>query len=305
MGKGVKAGIVASALAMQEAGIENVDAIITGTGMGCMEDSEKFLKAIVDNNESFLTPTSFIQSTHNTVAAQIALGIKCNGYNFTYVHSAVSFESSLLDAMMQIEAGDAAIILIGGVDETVEYTMSLFKLAGYIKKESDKPFKLLPATSKGVVYGEGATFFILADQPQSSSYAQVLAIELLNSLDVHEVEVKLNHFLAANGFQISDIDAIVLGYNGDIEYDVYYQNIADNCLANTTQVYYKHLSGEYNTASAFGLWVAAKIIRTQEIPAIVKVNAVEKESYKTILLYNQYRGKDHSFTLISKCQNTE
>jgi hypothetical protein len=61
------------------------------------------------------------------------------------------------------------------------------------------------------------------------------------------------------------------------------------------------LSGEYNTASAFGLWVGSKIIKTQEIPEIISVNNLEKSDYKTILLYNQYNGIDHSFTLISKC----
>ena len=73
MAKGVKMGIYASTKALEEAGIEQPGAIITGTGMGCVEDSEKFLKAILDNDEQFLTPTSFIQSTHNTVGAQIAL----------------------------------------------------------------------------------------------------------------------------------------------------------------------------------------------------------------------------------------
>ena len=101
--------------------------------------------------------------------------------------------------------------------------------------------------------------------------------------------------------QISDIDVVVLGYNGDVETDVYYKILSSNIFATTQQVYYKHLSGEYNTASAFGLWVGAKIIKTQQIPEILKVNNLEKKDYKTILLYNQYKGIDHSFTLISKC----
>src|SRR5690606_39681484 len=40
MAKGIKMGVVASKIAMDEAGIETVDAIITGTGMGGMSDSE-------------------------------------------------------------------------------------------------------------------------------------------------------------------------------------------------------------------------------------------------------------------------
>ena len=98
MAKGVKMGVVASKIALKDANLEAVDAIITGTGMGCVNDSEQFLKALIDNDEQFLTPTSFIQSTHNTVGGQIALGLKCKGYNFTYVHASISFESAVLDA---------------------------------------------------------------------------------------------------------------------------------------------------------------------------------------------------------------
>lgn len=300
MAKGVKNGIVAAALAMKEANITNVDAIITGTGLGCIEDSDKFLKAILDNKEEFLTPTAFIQSTHNTVGAQIALGLGCKGYNFTYVNGAVSFESSLLDAKMQIDDNEASSILIGGIDEMNDYTASLFKRAGFIKKDNEVPYKVLNATTKGAVYGEGATFFVLESEKNESTYAEVLDVEIWNKMDVDQLEAKMNSFLKSNGLEIADIDAVVFGYNGDVEYDCYYDNLATTAFINVPQVYYKHLSGEYYTASAFGLWLGAKIIKTQQIPAIVEVNAVEKSAYKNILLYNQYKGIDHSFTLISK-----
>ena len=134
-----------------------------------------------------------------------------------------------------------------------------------------------------------------------NSYAEVLDVEIINKLHIDEVEAKIIDFLKSNSLQISDIDVVVLGYNGDVETDIFYKNIAENTFAKTQQVYYKHLSGEYNTASAFGLWVGAKIIKTQQIPEILKVNHLENTNYKTILLYNQYKGIDHSFTLISKC----
>src|ERR1700712_360138 len=51
MAKGVKMGIFASNQALKDAKVEVPDAIITGTGMGCVEDSNKFLKAILDNDE--------------------------------------------------------------------------------------------------------------------------------------------------------------------------------------------------------------------------------------------------------------
>jgi hypothetical protein len=301
MAKGVKNGIVASTLAMKEAGIENLDAIITGTGLGCIEDSDKFLKALLDNNEEFLTPTSFIQSTHNTVGSQIALGLQCKAYNFTYVNAAVSFESAMMDAKMQIEAGEASTILIGGIEEMNDYTAKLYKLAGFIKKDSEAPFSILNSKTKGVVYSEGATFFVLEDKKTPTSYAEIVDVEIINTLNIEEVTPKIINFLESNTTVLSEIDAVILGFNGDVVFDGYYTNIAEGIFKNIPQLYYKHLSGEYNTASAFGLWTGAKIIKTQEIPAILKVNQIEKPLYKTILLYNQFKGIDHSFTLIRRC----
>lgn len=299
MAKGVKNGIVAASLAMKSANVAHVDMIITGTGMGCIEDSDKFLKSIIDNNEEFLTPTSFIQSTHNTVGAQIALGLQCKGYNFTYVNGAVSFESALIDSKMKIEEEEAKTILCGAADETAEHTMKLLELAGFIKNKEKSPFSILNSTSKGAVFSEGASFFILENEKKSNTYAEVLDVEIINKLSVDELEAKAQEFLQSNGLQVEDIDTLILGYNGDVEFDNYYKTFIDNAFANTPQVYYKHLSGEYNTASAFGFFVGVKIIKNQKIPEILKVNLVEKALYKTILLYNQYRGLDHSFVLLS------
>lgn len=300
MAKGVKNGIVASALAMKDANVINVDAIITGTGLGCIEDSEKFLKNILDNNEEFLTPTSFIQSTHNTVGAQIALTLQCKGYNFTYVNGTVSFESALLDAKMQIEENEANSILVGGVDENGEYTTALFKLNGRIKADNTAPYTILTSTTSGAVYGEGASFFVLENERKENTYAELLDIEIINKLEENEIEAKIKTFLQSNSLEISAIDAVILGFDGNADFKNYYKNIAENAFAEIPVLYYKHLSGEYDTASAFAFWMASKILKTQEIPEIVKVNSVAKPAYKTILLYDQLNGKNHSFTLLSK-----
>jgi 3-oxoacyl-(acyl-carrier-protein) synthase len=300
MAKVVKNGIAASSRALKEAGIEIPDAIITGTGLGCSTDSEKFLKAILDNKEEFLTPTSFIQSTHNTVGAQIALGLQCKAYNFTYVNGSVSFESSLIDAQLQIEEGEASAVLVGGIEEAAENTLKFMQLSGIGKATDEGPYSVLEPTSGGAVLSEGAVFFVLADHKQESSYAELKDISIYNALATGEVEDKVELFLKNNNIDVKDIDAVVLGYNGDIEYDEYYRILAGYFEA-APQIYYKHLCGEFNTASAFGLWAAAKIIKAQHIPEILKANILERPTYRNILLYNQYRGRDHSFTLISAC----
>ena len=301
MGKGVKNAIVATTLALKEAGDPALDAIITGTGMGCIEDSEKFLRGILDNQEEFLTPTSFIQSTHNTVGGQIALGLQCKAYNFTYVNGGNSFESGLLDASMQLISGEANTVLTGGIDESAEFTINFFKVAGLIKKAEDQPFALLDATTTGSVFGEGATFFVLENEKKASSYAELVAVNICNSLSVSEAAQEVVAFIQKNNYTVSDIDAVVLGYSGDVVFDEYYKVLSVGLFKEIPQLYYKHLSGEYHTASAFGLWMAAKILKTQGFPEMICTNTPRREQYKTILLYNQFRGEDHSFILLRQC----
>ena len=246
MAKGVKMGIYASNQALQEAKVEVPDAIITGTGKGCLEDTDKFLKAILDNNEEFLTPTSFIQSTHNTVGAQIALGLQCKGYNFTYVNGAVSFESALLDAKLQLEFDEANAILVGGIDEITQHALDVYELVTIVKRKEDKPFSVLNSKSNGAVFSEGASFFVLEAEPKESSYAVLKDITLFNDLNSDEVSGFITQFLASNNLTAEDIDVLVLGNNGDASFDKYYSKAESN-FDKAAKVYYKHLSGEYNT----------------------------------------------------------
>jgi 3-oxoacyl-(acyl-carrier-protein) synthase len=301
MAKGIKMGVAASKMAMDEASPTTVDAIIVGTGMGCVRDSEKFVSAILENNEQFLTPTSFIQSTHNTVAGQIALGINCKGYNFTYVHGSISFESALLDALMQLQAKEAEHILLGAVDELGEHTTALHRLIHHIKPSKVSSLQLLDSNTEGAVFGEGANFFVLSNKKQNSSYAQILDVRTYNTLAQLDLIERLVQFLDHNNLSMDKIDVLITGNNGDVDYDSYYHVLTDGHFKNTQQVYYKHLCGEFNTASAFGFWLGSKIIKTQHIPKQVALNMKKDTGYQTVLLYNQYRGGNHSFALLCQC----
>jgi len=301
MAKGIKMGVVASKIAIEEAGLENVDAIITGTGMGCVKDSEKFVSAIIDNDEQFLTPTSFIQSTHNTVGGQIALGMGCKGYNFTYVHSSTSFESALLDAKMQLELDEATTILVGGVDELGAHTIKLHKLINHIKAASITNDEVLTSKTKGAVFSEGASFFVLGNELNDTSYAEVVGVEIMNTLSKEDVLKAASDFLSKVGKNASDVDALVLGNNGDVEFDSYYDLFSEGDFSEVPQVYYKHLVGEYNSVSSFGLWLGAKMLKSGVIPDAVVTLPAKVSKLSTILLYNQYRGENHSFVLLQQC----
>ncbi|MGB8373848.1 MAG: 3-oxoacyl-ACP synthase, partial [Salegentibacter sp.] len=59
MSKAVKMAIASARKSLADAGIEDPDAIITGTGQGCKLDTGKFLKSMLQQEEGLLTPTSF------------------------------------------------------------------------------------------------------------------------------------------------------------------------------------------------------------------------------------------------------
>ena len=288
METGVKIGFVAATKALTLAQLSQPDAILTATGMGCIADTEKFLNSIINNNETYLTPTSFIQSTHNTVGAQIALGLQCNGYNSTYTHGNLSFESALIDAKLLIDLEEANNILVGGIDELGNEFVDYLQM---IEAKYDKGIN--------VPFGEGASFVVLSSKKKANAI-KLLDITTVNKISIKQLTQKLEVFLSGNNLNFKDIDAIVLGNNGDV-FDNYYDDIACSLFAHAAQINYKHLVGEFHTASAFGFWLAIKILENQHIPVGVLKNSTHSTTLKTVLLYNQFKGESHGFILISIC----
>lgn len=299
MSKVVKMSTVAAQKAISEAGIEIPDAIIVGTGIGCSEDSEKFLKNVIENHEEFLTPTHFIQSTHNTVAGQIALAIQCHAYNFTYVNTSSSLEMSLLDAKLQLQNAEAKNILVGAADETATRTAELYELVNIIKKKEDVPFEFLNSKTKGVFWGEGTSFFVLSSEKSENTYAEIQDVNFVNRLELPELQKFTEDFLLRNNLRSNDVDAVILGFSGDAESDEFHKKLLP-VFPESQQLYFKHLSGEFNTSSGFAFFMANHILKKQKIPNVMKINALEKDKIETVLIYNNFLGKDHSFTLLKK-----
>lgn len=131
MGLILKRAIAVSLTALKDAGIECPDAIFTGTGLGCMENTGNFLSAMCRDGEEMLPPTYFMMSTHNTISSAVAILLRCHGYNCTYSQKDISFESALLDAFIQLQAGRMGNALVGSHDETTPDTYRLLRGAGY------------------------------------------------------------------------------------------------------------------------------------------------------------------------------
>ena len=130
MGKIMKSSLLSSLKAMEQAGIEKPDAIITATALGCLENSERLLNQLQEEGEVMLKPTYFMQSTHNTIGSGIAIFTKCHGYNVTYTHGKDSLEWALRDARMLLNSGKAKNVLVGLHDETTPLYRSLMQRIG-------------------------------------------------------------------------------------------------------------------------------------------------------------------------------
>ena len=130
MGKIMKSSLLSSLKAMEQAGIEKPDAIITATALGCLENSERLLNQLQEEGEVMLKPTYFMQSTHNTIGSGIAIFTKCHGYNVTYTHGKDSLEWALRDARMLLKSGKAKNVLVGLHDETTPLYRSLMQRIG-------------------------------------------------------------------------------------------------------------------------------------------------------------------------------
>ncbi|CAN5441268.1 beta-ketoacyl synthase chain length factor [soil metagenome] len=303
MARIIKMSIAASTICFKDAKVAMPDAIMTGTALGCLEDTEKFLLAIIENDEQFLTPTSFIQSTHNTVSAQIALQLKCMNYNFTYVHKGFSFESAVLDALMTLAEGEAKNILVGGHDEMTDKYYRVCDRIGYWKQEeSVSTMELINSKTNGSIAGQGAAFFILSNSKSETSYAKLRGIKTIYKPENNqEIENKITELLASKELTVNDIDVVVYGNNGDARFDKRYNHLKNGMFKNNTSTYFKHLCGEYQTSGSFALWIASRIIQTQTIPSALLMGENKSKQIKNVLIYNTFLDIDHSVYLLSQC----
>jgi len=300
MSRIIKMGVASASLALKEAGIEKPDAIITCTAFGCMEDTGIFITKMVENNEEALNPTPFIQSTHNTIGSQVALLFQCQGYNQTYSHRAFSFENALLDALIMIGENHDNI-LVGGVEEITNISYDLLNRFDLYKENLSSSLSLFESKTKGVIQGEGASFFLLSNKKTNVSYAKVIDIATFYKPESQaEIQTKILRFISHNAIEANDIDLILLGKDGDVDRDENYQSVAKKLFPTNALGAFKHLCGEYQTANSFALWLAAKILKENIVPSVV-LQGDKPSALNRILIYNQYRGNHHSLILVESC----
>lgn len=291
-------GLMAALNALRRAGVSEPGAIIAATGDGCKESVERFLDNLIDSDEAIESPTAFIGSTHNSLAGLIALALKSNAYNYTYLQRGLSFPSALLDAQLQVGEGGARHVLVGGTDVITPDFFRTHRGSGLWKNRPVRNLDVLQSSDRGALAGEGSAFFVLDAEPTPSS-VELLGVDACFSTVGYQVEERAKALLDSAGRSTSDVDLVLLGLNGDNEEDKAYDP-ARWLFPDATIACFKPLCGEYYTANAFGLWMAWSALRTGSIPSDVLLRGRATGDFRTALVVDHFQLKDRTLMLVGR-----
>ncbi|MDR1406503.1 MAG: beta-ketoacyl synthase chain length factor [Tannerella sp.] len=292
LGKILRRALLISRQVRDAAGIDAPDAIITGTGFGCIENTETFLDAMVKEGESFLKPTHFMQSTHNTISSLMAIDCRCHGYNMTYSHKALSFECALLDAFIHLKNGEITNALVSGHDElTFSFHTILQRLT-----------RLEAITS---FCSETAVGMMLTTQSSENVLCRLDGIETFYRPDMCRLKQASDRMLAQAGCRYGEIAAVVTGCNGMPGDEQAYNQWCEGLFPGKTQLRYKHLFGDSCTSSAMSVYVAATCLHCRHIPVhlFAENGHAALHGAKHLMIYHQSENKTHSLILLSSCGN--
>ncbi len=255
MGRLLKRAVCTSFRVLKESGISNPDAIVTGTGMGCMENSEKFLMDMSRFGEGCLKPTLFMQSTHNTISSLIAIIFKCHGYNNTYSHKGISFESALLDSWLQIKSGMMKNALVGSHDEATPFMSKIM--------ESTHP--------EYSMISEASVSAVLTGETLSS-----------NLCELSEVGIYYRPELSEIASQLEESDYLIVGTNGNDLNDIHYRKILEKLNNRPVILQYRNIFGDNFSSSALGFYTGVKILEQQRIPSHLYFDSADRSETERI-----------------------
>ncbi|MBL4594307.1 MAG: beta-ketoacyl synthase chain length factor [Flavobacteriales bacterium] len=266
MSKIIRMGLTCAKDCVKQSGIENPDAIIVGTALGCLADTEKFLNNAL-TLKGLIPPTAFIQSTHNTIAGQISLELKNHNYNVTHTQNSLSFEHALIDAILCLNEDDSNI-LVGAVDEEIPL---LGELTGQFGLDSIKN-KLTSS----------ASFFMLSNNKTETSKAKLVDSYTvgLNTSDSKKI---INEFLERNNTSLADVDLVLSNSYGTVS-DSEIKNLFDSIEVIPVEQH----TGYHLTTAAFGMHLATEMIN--------------QKSGNQILIYNTLNNSNIGLTLLQSLE---
>lgn len=260
----VRMGVACANRCMDESKENQADGIVVGTGLGCLKDTEKFLMNFVHSDDGTLSPTSFIQSTHNTIAGQIALISKNHGYNMTHVQNGLSFETALLDVYTQINSKEADSFIVGAVDEKTPILETLAESWGISELKDN--------------LSEGASFFKVSTKNIGNN-TELVDVHCIN--DFQSLDGEIDTYLTSNGIDQNNCTTLLLN------------NSLTSCESESIDFDITGLCGMHFSNGAFGMHLAASLLQNE-----TKIEGLEVKNH--VLVANNYNNKQLGFVLLKK-----
>ena len=305
MGKMLKRAIATSTTCLQESGTEHPDAIVTGTGLGCVQHSEAVLKELCFNGDDSVKPTNFMQSTHNTISSVIGIRSGSHGYNCTYSQEGLSFENALADAVTQMRNKRISNALVNSFDEMTPNYYTILEKSGYLGAPGECPSGEAAVSvfldKAGIRNGACVQNAACQEAPEEG-LCTLKGIKLRWCQgDGAEKRLKeeLDGLLSEAGVSLKDINLVMTGVNGGEDNDTVYQRLCPALFGDIPTGGYKHIFGECLSASALGFYAAAACLRDGAIPGCI-CPGLEGIRPRNIVLFNHFDGKDFSLALLGK-----
>ena len=144
-----------------------------------------------------MMPTRFMSSTHNTMSSIVAINLQAHGYNATYAHNTVSFQSALMDAMLQLRRGAVGNAMVCAHDEMTPSYHALLCKGGYLA---------------GKKAAECAVSMVLANENNGHALCEIADMRMLYRPTEAEKQQALDD-LTADGAELTDGYPTLFGVN--------------------------------------------------------------------------------------------
>ena len=316
MGRGQEMAILAVQRALADA--TQLPAKGTGTavsvGTAWAEEGDEiiFLENLVKFGEKGAKPAYFVNSVKNALASQLALTFGFQGENQTFAHDALSFESALWQGAHLVRVGRVRHALVCGVDALVEFQEIHGHLLGWYGSDSAPLAPLAearPGVGHGTLPGEGSAAFVLCAPGAGANPVARLAFLRARGparrtapLHVESELAFLKRCLTDADTRLADVGLLLLGANGDPALDAIYAEVACRLCALAPDLavgVYRHLTGDFATASALGFELAVRSVAHRRVVDEVRIVEGTARPVERALLFHVTKAGYHSVMLVA------
>ena len=171
-------------------------------------------------------------------------------------------------------------------------------MRGDYKAEKINSLDLISSTTKGTICGEGSAFFGLSDGDSSDEGTEIIGTATLLSSKVDQIKKFMSDFLSDNNIVASEIDTLMLGYNGDVTNTEMYDYAKDVLVRESNVFSFKELFGEHASVISMGFWYATMLQKGMN-PLRAPLRDGNKK-VSVVLIFNQYNHNENSLILIKR-----